>query len=67
MVEAELRQGARLRRAAEMGSVLAELRAVREQFAAGWPWINEDIVVEARQEYDRGDFQTVAEILDDLG
>jgi hypothetical protein len=66
VVEEQVRQGARLRRAADLGTVLAELRTVRERFAADWPWINEDIVAESRQEYDRGDFQTVAEILDEL-
>lgn len=66
VADTHARQGDRLRRSIELGAVLGELKRIRAAFADGWPWINEETLAQSRQEYDRGDFQTAAEILDEL-
>jgi hypothetical protein len=60
------KQGATIRRGAELEGVLEELKRIRADFAAGWPEINEEILAESREEYERGEYQSAREILDEL-
>ena len=55
-----------IRRATELKQALEALKQTRVEFEKNWPWINEDVLAESREEYARGDFESVAEILDEL-
>jgi hypothetical protein len=59
-------EGAHIRRAAELKQALEALTQTRTEFEKNWPWINADVLAESRAEYARGEFQSVAEILDEL-
>jgi hypothetical protein len=65
-VEKHERQGPAIRRSGELLAALERLQHMRQQFMDGWLWITPEIIQEAREEYARGEYQTVREILDEL-
>ena len=59
-------QGHPIRRSEELEQALERLKDLRQRFVDSWLWITPEIMQESREEYARGDCQTVQEILDEL-
>ena len=55
-----------VQRLGDLDEAIEKLKRLNHEFVEGWPWIDEKIIQEAREEYDRGEFQTVREILDEI-
>lgn len=64
--EVSARQGPPIEGKEELDRTLEEVLRLRDEFVAGWPWVNEQLIAEARAEYARGEFRSVEEILDEL-
>lgn len=65
-IREQQQQGRALASAAKLETVHAELHRLRHHAQERWPWINETIIQEALAEYERGEYRSVREILDEL-
>lgn len=59
-------RGQTIPRAAQLGEIAEKLRRFRQQFRENWFWVDDGTLEESRAEYERGDYQTVQEILNEL-
>lgn len=65
-VQAFDRQGRSIRGSALLPNTEERLCSFRKKLEDTWPWITEEILAESRAEYERGEYQSVQEILDEL-
>lgn len=54
-----------IEKSAELAIQLEQLEAVERTIAASWPFVDRALVAEARSAFDRGEYQSVGELLHD--